>query len=491
MSLKVYNTLTKKKEIFKPIHEGKVNMYVCGVTVYDMCHIGHARANIVFDVIYRYLKSIDYDVKYVRNFTDVDDKIINKANEEGKPCSEITERYIEEFYTDMDRLNLERPTLEPKATEHISDMIEIVRKLIENGHAYDVDGDVYFSVESFDGYGKLSSRNLDELMAGARVQVDERKRNPLDFALWKSSKPGEPKWEAPWGEGRPGWHIECSAMSAKYLGDTFDIHGGGKDLIFPHHENEIAQSECSSGKEFVKYWLHNGFVNINSEKMSKSLKNFSTIRKVLEEYHPEVLRMFLISNHYRSPIDFTDDNMRETKGNLDRCYALKKLLSENLLADDVDDTPQDFEAAYDLKEKISDFKLSIENAMNDDFNTAIALSLLLEIVRLTNRYLSDARFTVCTGSKSLLQSAESQLDYFSAIFGIMTYTTESYFAEAKDEALSKLDITEDDIQKLIDERTAARTNRDFNRSDEIRDHLLNLGIVLEDTKEGTTWKAKS
>jgi cysteinyl-tRNA synthetase len=490
MALRVYNTLTKKKEEFVPMEEGKVNMYVCGVTVYDLCHIGHARANIVFDVIYRYLQSEGYDVKYVRNFTDVDDKIIKKANEENKSCNEITKRYIKEFNNDMDKLNLAKPTLEPKATEHIEEMIDMVKKLVDNGHAYAVDGDVYFSVDSFDEYGKLSSRNLDELMAGARIQVDERKRNPLDFALWKASKPGEPKWESPWGEGRPGWHIECSAMSSKYLGNTFDIHGGGKDLIFPHHENEIAQSECSTGKKFVNYWLHNGFVNINSEKMSKSLKNFSTIKEVLKEYHPEVLRMFLISNHYRSPIDFTDDNMRETKGNLDRCYALKQHLSEKLSLESAEDKEQSSDAASDLKDKINHFETSVEKAMDDDFNTAVALSLLLELVRLTNRYISDAAFSVCESSKELLGKVVDELDYFSDIFGIMTYAPDDYFSELKSDALNKLSISEDEIQSLIEERTKARKDRDFKRSDEIRDKLLDLGIILEDSKEGTTWKAK-
>jgi cysteinyl-tRNA synthetase len=491
MGLRVYNTLTKRKEDFVEINKGKINMYVCGVTVYDVCHIGHARANIVFDVIYRYLDSLGYDVTYVRNFTDVDDKIIKKANDEDTTCKKITERYIKKFNTDMTSLNLKKPTMEPKATEHISDMVEMIRKLVENGHAYAVEGDVYFSVDSFKEYGKLSARNMDELMAGARVQVNERKRNPLDFALWKDSKPGEPKWESPWGEGRPGWHIECSAMSTKYLGDTFDIHGGGKDLIFPHHENEIAQSECSTGKKFVNYWLHNGFVNINSEKMSKSLKNFATIKNVLKEYHPEVLRMFLISNHYRSPIDFTETNMKETKGNLDRCYALKKLIKEKLSAEDNDPAVPEFNAALELKEKDLSFLESIKAAMNDDFNTAVSISLLLELVRLTNRYISDDRFTVCPDSKNILRAVDDNLSRFSDIFGILTYDPEVYFSLEKCDALKKLKISEDEISNLIEDRAKARKDRDFKRSDEIRDKLLDSGIILEDTPEGTTWKAKS
>jgi cysteinyl-tRNA synthetase len=491
MGLRVYNTLTKKKEEFVPMNEGKINMYVCGVTVYDVCHIGHARANVVFDVIYRYLQASGYDVKYVRNFTDVDDKIINKANEAGKSCTEITERYIDEINADMGLLNLIKPTIEPKATEHILDMVETVKKLVDKGHAYEVGGDVYFSVESFSGYGKLSSRSMDEMMAGARIKVDERKKNPLDFALWKASKPGEPHWPSPWGEGRPGWHIECSTMSTKYLGDTFDIHGGGKDLIFPHHENEIAQSECSTGQKFVNYWLHNGFVNINAEKMSKSLKNFFTIKEVLQEFHPEVLRMFLISNHYRSPIDFTDTNMNETKGTLDRCYAAMRLIKEKLSEKETDGTKQEFDAALELKGKVSAFRQSIKEAMDDDFNTAISISLLLELVRLTNRYISDPDFCVCASSGDILNSVVEQLKYFEDIFGILTYEPEVYFGEEKESGLKKLGIFEEEISNLIEERATARKEKDFKKSDEIRDKLSNLGIILEDSKEGTTWKVKS
>jgi len=299
MSLRLYNTLTGQKEPFVPRVPGKAGMYVCGVTVYDYCHIGHARAGIVFDVIYRYLQYAGYDVTFVRNYTDIDDKIINRANQEGTDYRTIADRYIAAFDEDMDRLGLKKPTLEPKATDHIDDIIAIIEKLIANGHAYEAAGDVYFAVETFEDYLKLSKRNLEEMQAGARVEVDERKRNPMDFALWKGSKPGEPWWQSPWGQGRPGWHIECSAMSMRFLGPSFDIHGGGKDLVFPHHENEIAQSECANGCQFVRYWLHNGFVNINSEKMSKSLGNFFTIREVLELFDAEVLRFFILQAHYR------------------------------------------------------------------------------------------------------------------------------------------------------------------------------------------------
>ncbi|KAF0121035.1 MAG: cysteinyl-tRNA synthetase, partial [bacterium] len=294
MTLRVYNTLTKSKEDFEPLQKGKVGMYACGVTVYDLCHIGHARSTIVFDIIFRYLRHKGYEVTYVRNFTDVDDKIINRAGSEKVSYQEISERYIEEFNKDMQLLGIAPPTIEPKATDHIPDMIKTIEKLIENGYAYRIEDDVFFSVSKFQGYGRLSGRTIEEMHAGARVEIDERKENPMDFALWKASKPGEPSWDSPWGKGRPGWHIECSSMSQKYLGETFDIHGGGKDLIFPHHENEIAQSEGATGKPFVKYWVHNGFVNIDKEKMSKSLGNFFTIKEILERYHPEVIRLFLL-----------------------------------------------------------------------------------------------------------------------------------------------------------------------------------------------------
>ena len=330
MGLRVYNTLTQSKEEFIPLQEGRIGMYVCGVTAYDLCHIGHARNAVVFDVIYRYLLYKGYQVTYVRNFTDVDDKIINRAQQEGINTEEIAARYIQEFSVDMGALGLKEPTVEPKATEHIPEMIDMVQRLIAKGHAYQVGGDVYFAVDGFSGYGRLSKRSLDEMQAGARIEVDEKKRNPLDFALWKAAKPGEPSWDSPWGRGRPGWHIECSAMSQKYLGDTLDIHGGGKDLIFPHHENEIAQSEGASGKPFVRYWLHNGFVNIDREKMSKSLGNILTIKEILRDYHPELVRLFLLSRHYRSPIDYSSQGMEEARKNLERFYQTLAGIEEGL-----------------------------------------------------------------------------------------------------------------------------------------------------------------
>ncbi len=335
MTINIYNTMKRKKEPFIPQKEKEVTMYACGVTVYDLSHIGHARAMVVFDVIYRYLRASGYDVTFVRNYTDIDDKIINRANEESVPFNVISERYIKEFDIDMKALGIKVPEHTPRATEHINEMIEMIETLIKKGHAYVVDGDVYFDVSSFKEYGKLSGKDTDSLLSGARVNIDERKKSPVDFALWKNSKEGEPSWDCPWGKGRPGWHIECSVMSKKYLGDTFDIHGGGMDLIFPHHENEIAQAECASGKEFAKYWIHNGFVNIDKEKMSKSLKNFLTIRDVLKDYHKEVIRLFLLSNHYRSPVDFSHQNLIEAKTGLDRFYSVLRdlnnadLLSEN------------------------------------------------------------------------------------------------------------------------------------------------------------------
>ena len=321
MTLRIYNTLKGKKEEFIPLEPGKAGMYVCGPTVYDNCHMGHARASIVFDVVFRYLMYKGLHVTYVRNITDIDDKIINKANDEGVGFEVITKRYIKSFHDDMLDLGNKPPTLEPKATGHIKEIIEIIKRLIASGHAYQVDADVYYSVENFGEYGKLSGRKTDELISGARIDVDERKQSPLDFALWKSSKPGEPSWGSPWGEGRPGWHIECSAMSCKHLGESFDIHGGGKDLVFPHHENEVAQSEAASGKPFAKYWLHNGFVNVNQEKMSKSLGNFFTIRDLLGLYHPEILRFFLLTTHYRSPIDYSDQSLKDAETALERIYT--------------------------------------------------------------------------------------------------------------------------------------------------------------------------
>ncbi len=389
MGLQVYNTLTKSKEAFIPLEPGKIKFYVCGVTVYDYCHIGHARSAIVFDVIYRYLLHLGYETTYVRNFTDIDDKILRRAREEGADFREIARRYIQAFYEDMDALGVLRPTLEPLATENIPCMIEIIKILVDKGIAYQSGTDVYFEVEKFEGYGKLSGRQLEDMVAGARVEVDVNKKNPLDFVLWKGSKPDEPAWDSPWGPGRPGWHIECSAMGSHFLGSTFDIHGGGKDLIFPHHENEIAQSEAAFGVPFVRYWLHNGFVNINNEKMSKSLGNFFTIRDVLQHINAEALRLFVISKHYRSPVDFSDEAVAEAEKGLDRLYGTVAAVKER--TSPPGDTPIADKALMEqdkeLFEEAESLPRAFNEAMDNDFNTAQAIGYLFNLQRHLQRFM--------------------------------------------------------------------------------------------------------
>ena len=487
MLLYIYNTLTKRKEPFKPIKDGEVGMYVCGVTVYDLCHIGHARAAIVFDVIYRYLKYCGYKVTYVRNFTDVDDKIIKRANDEGVFSEVIAERYIKEFYADMNALGVEMPTYEPKATGHIPEMIEMIKGLIDKGYAYQSDGDVFYSVRKFNGYGNLSGKNMDELMAGARVEIDERKKDPLDFALWKASKPGEPWWESPWGRGRPGWHIECSAMGQKYLGQCFDIHGGGKDLVFPHHENEIAQSYGATGHPPVKYWIHNGFVNINKEKMSKSLGNFFTIKEILKKFNPEVIRYFLLSSHYRSPIDFSDQNLNEAKINLDRFYDLL------LFADGM------MQEARSKKQEIKEFDNELmqkfEEAMNDDFNTAQVIGYMnTELHRLNGmRSLIEMPTPPASptykGGEFLMGIAA--LKKIGEVLGLFNQNPAEYFEKEKSTGLASISISEDEIKRLIDEREKARKEKRWADADRIRSELGQKGIILEDTPKGTVWKVRS
>ncbi len=483
MTLRVYNTLSGTKQEFKPLVPGKVSMYVCGVTVYDHCHIGHARANVVFDMIYRYLRHAGYDVTYVRNYTDVDDKIINRANQEGVPYNVISERFIAEFDRDMAALGLDLPSHQPKATEHIAEMIDVISRLVDKGYAYAADGDVYFCVEKFDPYLKLSKRNLDEMQAGARIEVGEKKRHPMDFALWKGSKPGEPFWESPWGQGRPGWHIECSAMSMKYLGETFDIHGGGKDLVFPHHENEIAQSEAANGKPFANYWVHNGFVNINSEKMSKSLGNFFTIKEVLDKYDAEVLRFFLLSAHYRSPIDFSDQNLREAEAGLERIYAALAGIDE-AAAKAVEKV--EGEADEELAGKTATIAERFREAMDDDFNTAQALGFVFDLVRSANRVLAEGK----GGNRVLLAEAGSRIREVGAVLGIFTSKPHEFAERLKNRKAAELPIVAEEIERLIAERLAARAARDFRRADEIRDNLAAQGIVLLDSPQGTTWKVK-
>jgi cysteinyl-tRNA synthetase len=502
MALRIYNTLTGKKEDFVPLHDKRVGMYACGVTVYDLCHIGHARSAIVFDVIYRYLKYRGYEVTFVRNFTDIDDKIIKRANEQGVDCKTIAQKYIDEFNVDMGKFGLERPEFEPKATDHIREMIELISTLIEKGYAYQRGGDVFFSVAKFKEYGKLSKRNLEEMQAGARVEIDEKKENPLDFALWKASKPGEPYWESPWGKGRPGWHIECSVMSQKYLGETLDIHGGGKDLIFPHHENEIAQSEAATGKPFARYWIHNGFVNINKEKMSKSLGNILTLKEIFKDWHPEVIRLFLLSSHYRSPVDFSFDGLAEVKSTLDRFYETLRGIQNELkgpgsLVNPSLSSPSrregksgDMSSINEARQALQSFQQRFEEAMDDDFNTAQALGYFFDLQRHLNSLLDISKKQ---RTEEILAMFKQGLGYFTrlgSIFGLFQEAPEHYLNEQKKEGLKRLNLVEEEILRRIDERNLARKEKNWKRADEIRNDLLSKGIILEDTPAGTFWKIK-
>jgi cysteinyl-tRNA synthetase len=493
MSLRVYNTLSGKKEEFKPIEPGKVKMYVCGVTVYDYCHMGHARANIVFDIIYRYLQYANYDVTYVRNYTDVDDKIINRANERGIDSKALAEEFIRAFDEDMELLGLAKPTFEPRATDYIAEIVAICETLIAKGLAYESSGDVYYRVKEFPGYLKLSKRNMEEMQAGARIAPGEQKQDPMDFALWKAAKPGEPSWESPWGAGRPGWHIECSAMSSSLLGDTFDIHGGGRDLIFPHHENEIAQSEGASGKPFVNYWLHNGFVNVNQEKMSKSLGNFFTIREILKSYDPEVLRFFILTAHYRSPIDFSDQNLEESKIGLSRFYEALKAADETLAAHPVPTKagcPEISDAEREVYDKIEHLDEFFAAAMDDDFNTAAAIGHLFEAVRGINRLIGEARFDDCALSLAVIKDGARKLRELGAVLGLFGSDPVTWLERQKSAGLEGGELTAEAIEMLIAQRMQARQDRDFARADQIRDELIAKGIELLDSKDGTTWKIK-
>jgi len=458
--LKVYNDLSNRKEKFTPLEPGKVRMYVCGMTVYDLCHLGHARVMVVFDVIYRYLKALGYEVTYIRNITDIDDKIINRANENGEPFNALTERYIAEMHEDTKALGVLQPDDEPRATTHIDEIIDMIRRLIDNDHAYQAEnGDVYYSVGSFDGYGKLSGKSIQDLRAGARVDVDDQKREPLDFALWKSAKPGEPAWSSPWGEGRPGWHIECSAMSTCCLGDTFDIHGGGADLTFPHHENEIAQSEGATGKPFVRYWLHNGFVRINDEKMSKSLGNFFTVREILKSYQAEEIRYFILTSQYRSPLNYDEEHLQNARGALTRFYTAMRGLPEA--------TPTD---AGDYAERFND-------SMDDDFNTPEALAVLFELVREINR--------VRQKDEARAGTLAAELRRLGGVLGILQDDPEAYLRGAAGDSPA---LDDEAIEALIQSRMDARINRDWGEADRIRDELKELGVVLEDGSQGTTWR---
>lgn len=466
--MKIYNTMTKSKEEFVPINENKVGIYVCGPTVYDYIHIGNARPMIVFDTLRRYLMYKGYDVNYVSNFTDVDDKIIKRAIEEGVTSSEISERYIEEVKKDMHDLNVLEATTHPKATEEIPDMIAMVETLIEKGHAYEVNGTVYFRTRSFPGYGKLSKKNIDDLEAGHRnikVAGEDEKEDFLDFVLWKPKKEGEPSWPSPWGEGRPGWHLECSVMSKKYIGDIIDIHAGGEDLVFPHHENEIAQSEAANDVEFARYWMHNAFLKIDGEKMSKSLGNFFTIRDIGKKYPLQVIRFFMLSAHYRSPLNFSDVLVESSKSSLERILnAMSRLEDAEKTASEKDATEEEKKLLSDMNDYVTKF----ENAMEDDLNTADAISVIFEMVKLANSSIS------VDSAKTVITEVYETIGKLCDILGIIT----------KVEA----EILDSDIEALIEERQAARKAKNFARADEIRDTLAAQGIILEDTREGVKWK---
>ena len=473
--MKIFNTLTMQKEEFVPIRPKEVKMYVCGVTVYDDCHIGHARSSVVFDVIRKYLKFKGFKVTFVKNFTDVDDKIIKKSNSTGIPYSELTKKYINSHNEDMKALLVDTPDHTPKATEFIKEMIELCLDLIEKGFAYEKNGDVYFSVRKFSEYGKLSNRSIDDLLSGARVDVNELKDDPLDFALWKSSKPGEPFWESPWGRGRPGWHIECSAMSSKILGIPFDIHGGGKDLVFPHHENEIAQSEASEGKTLAHYWVHNGFVNINREKMSKSLGNFFTIKEILREFDSEVLRYFLITTHYRSPLDFSQENLIEAENALDRIYtAFDEVYSYKVNKKSTD-------LMAEIEKVLVDFETKFTESMDDDFNTPLAIAAIFETVRSINIILTKKPDE--ESFKALIRTVEKIKEISLSVLGIIQKTPSEWFRQ-------NLEIEESELKRMIEDRNLARQNKDFRKADEIREYLKTKGVELLDTLDGTKYRAK-
>ncbi len=470
MALKISNTLSGEKETFVPLINDEVRMYVCGVTVYDSSHVGHARSLLTFDVIYRYLQFLGYRVQFVRNFTDVDDKIINKANDEHVDCETITNRYIEEFYRDSEALGLLRPGVEPRATQHIAEIIDLIRRLESRNLAYRIDGDVYFPVERFAGYGKLARKKIDELEAGARVEIDERKKSPLDFALWKSSKPGEPTWDSPWGAGRPGWHIECSAMSTKYLGQPFDIHGGGRDLMFPHHENEIAQSEGAFGVPLTRYWIHNGLLTVNGEKMSKSLGNYFTIQEILEENDAVALRQFFLGSHYRSPMDFSRDGLREAGKAAERIYETLDRAAC---------------AVADPKEAKPDPALldDFRREMDDDFNTPRALALVFDEVRSLNRMLDEKQFDRTRPRTAALKKICETL-------GLLQGSAGAFFSRQKERWLKQQGLAPAQVETWIEARNKARKQKNWQEADRIRQDLLNKGVLIEDTAAGTVWKIK-
>ena len=459
--MKIYNTLTRKKEEFVPMDKNEVKMYSCGPTVYDYFHIGNARPFIIFDTMRRYLEYSGCKVKFVQNFTDVDDKMINRANSEGITVKELGDRFIKEYFEDAHALGIHEATVHPKATENIDAIIDIIKKLEENGYAYNVDGDVYFSTKKFREYGKLSKQPLEDLEAGARIDVNEHKQDAMDFALWKKQKPGEPAWESPWGMGRPGWHIECSAMANKYLGETIDIHSGGQDLIFPHHENEIAQSECANGKPFANYWMHNGYININNQKMSKSLGNFFTVRDIRKKYDSEVIRFFMLSAHYRNPINFSDMLMEQAKSAVERVYTCIENL-EFLM-----NTAPAGEVSADFAAKLDGFKKKFTDAMDDDLNTADAIAAIFDIVYMANTELNGET------PKAELEAVLSLIHELGGVLGLFEKETKK-----------SLDA---EVEAMIEERNKARAEKNWAKADEIRDKLKEMNIVLKDTPQGVQW----
>jgi cysteinyl-tRNA synthetase len=479
---RLYNTLSRQVEPLALQDPGFVRMYVCGVTVYNLCHIGHARAYVAFDTLYRALKHLGYQVKYVRNFTDVDDKIIKAANEEGVDPLELSERYIQTFHEDMEALGVLKADVEPKVSEHIDEIIAMTEKLIERGHAYAVEGDVYFAVRSMPDYGKLGRRDLDDLRAGARVEIDENKRDPLDFALWKAKKPGEPAWKSPWGEGRPGWHIECSAMSTTHLGTTLDIHGGGSDLIFPHHENEIAQSECATGQPFSSHWCHNGFVNIDDEKMSKSLGNFFTIREVLERYDGEAIRYFLLTTHYRQPINFSQKPLDEASQRVAYLYTSLAKLSQRL--------EQAGEAALE-RAPLEEFDLlsRSQDALLDDLNTPQLLGILADGLRKANELIDHPPASKGERKRvpATLAQLQAQLHPLLEVLGLARQSPVVWLQTRRDRRAQALQLNIDEVEALVAQRFAAKQERNFEEADRLRDQLNALGIDLFDRRDGTDW----
>jgi cysteinyl-tRNA synthetase len=480
--IKIYNTLTRKKEKLITKEENKIKMYVCGPTTYNFIHLGNARPTVFFDTVRRYFKYKGFDVLYVQNFTDIDDKIIKRSQEEGIESTALAQKYINEYYKDADALNVMRADIYPRVSEHIEDIIDAVEKLIKKGFAYAVEGDVYFDIRKFKEYGKLSGRSLDEMQSGSRVEVDQRKKDPLDFALWKFAKPGEPSWESPWGKGRPGWHIECSVMSTKYLGTPFDIHGGGVDLVFPHHENEIAQAEALTDCQFAKYWMHNGFITVNKEKMSKSLGNFFLVREILDKFSGDTIRFYLLSTHYRSPLDFDDEKLAMNEKSLERIKNTHSLIKQTLQGEKnkgADDKKNFSKLINQAVEKAAD---EFENAMDDDFNTSLAVAVIFEFCKEINTIVNNEKFLLTKDDFNSLQEAQNILQKLAG--DILGISLENGTDNKSD------DLTDGLINLLIEVRNNSRKNKDWETADKIRDSLKEMGVMLEDTPQGTRWKLR-